>query len=99
MNAQLIVVKLNTIGRMGNEFHGPFDVGTPEDIRPTIQEKFDTLLKGIAGYVLVKFGSKLWQCERNSADKSKPYVRHEIAYHPLADKFTSRSVRPMDVGV
>lgn len=99
MNAQLIVVKLNTIGRLGNEFHGPFDVGRPVDIRPTIQEKFNTLLKGIAGYVLVYFDGKLWQCERNQVDPSKPYVRTEIAYHPLANKFTSQSARPVDVGV
>jgi len=99
MNAQLIVVRLNTMGRKGNESFGPFEIGIPEDIRPRITRMFDTLLKGIQGYVLVKFGNKLWQCERNAADPNRPYVRNEITYHPLAERFVSRSIRPMDVRV
>ncbi len=90
MNAQLIVVELNTVARQGNKFHGPFVIEAKQDIRPTIQEKFDTLLRGIAGYVLVQFGDRLWQCERNNVDPSKPYVRNEIKYHPYAERFVNQ---------
>lgn len=88
MNAQLIVVTLNTVGQHGNRHTPPETIKADTDIRPTIQEKFDTLLKGVAGYVLVFFNDKLWQCERNCVEPSKPYIRNEINYHPLANLFT-----------
>ncbi len=86
------------MGQKGNISFGPFEIGVPEDIRPRITRMFDTLLKGVQGYILVKFGNRIWQCERNAADPSKPYVRNEITYHPLADQFVSRSSRPAVVG-
>lgn len=87
MNTQLIVVTLNTAGQHGNRHTEPETIKTPHDIRPTIQQKFDTVLRGIAGYVLVFFNGRLWQCERNSVEPNKPYIRNEITYHPLATKF------------
>jgi hypothetical protein len=98
MSAQLIAVRLNSVGRMGNEHTAPLSIGVPEDIRPKVQEQFNTFLRGVAGYVLVYFKGKLWQCERDNVDPSKPYVRHGITYHPLANKFfTSQTVSPVVV--
>ena len=91
MKAQLIVVFLNTVAHNENRHIGPEDIKAEADIRPTIQKKFDTVLKGVPGYVLVSFNGKLWQCERNAADDRKPYVRNEITYHPLAKEFAGRS--------
>jgi hypothetical protein len=85
MNAQVIVVKLNTVGHMDNRHEGPETIDVPHDIRPLIQQKFDTILKGIAGYVLVCFDGRLWQAER--PELGKPYVRYEVTYHPLAKLF------------
>lgn len=87
MNAQIIVVKLNTAGQQGNRHEGPETVTVPHDIRPLIQQKFDTILKGIAGYVLVCFDGRLWQAERCD-EPGKTYVRHEIKYHPLTSLFS-----------
>ena len=91
MKAQLIVVFLNTVAHNDNRYIGPEDIKAEADIRPTIQKKFDTVLKGVPGYVLVSFNGKLWQCERNANNPNKPYVRNEITYHPLYEKFASRS--------
>ena len=88
--AQILVVKLNTIGRRGNEFVGPFTVSTETDFKAIVQRHFDTYLKGIAGYVLILFQKKLFQCERDNINPAKPYVRFVIAYHPYQDKFTSQ---------
>lgn len=89
ITAQLIVVKLNTIARRGNEHSDPITVTAETDFKPVIQHHFDTDLKGIAGYVLIKFGERLFQCERDNLDPTKPYIRHEIKYHPLAKLFTN----------
>lgn len=87
-NAELIIVKLNTIARNGNEFVGPIPAETETDFKAIIQEKFDTVLKGIAGYVLIYFNKKLYQCERDNLDTNSPYIRHSIKYHPLSGKFS-----------
>ena len=94
MNTQLIAVRLNSVGRMGNEHTAPISIGVPADIRPKVQEQFNTFLRGVAGYVLVYFKGRLWQCERDNIDPNRPYVRHAITYHPLAEKFTSQTVSP-----
>ncbi len=90
MNAELIIVKLNTVGHMDNRFEGPLPVETQTDFKAIIQEKFDTILKGIAGYVLVFFNGKLYQCERDSVNPNGPYVRHSIKYHPLSNLFETK---------
>jgi hypothetical protein len=98
MNAEIIVIKQNTIGRRGNESEGPMTISpatTAEgklDFKPVIQNIFDTTLRGIAGTVLVNYNGRLFLCERNNIDPHKPYVRTGIQYHPLAVKFTSRVV-------
>ena len=87
--AKLIIVKTGTVAH-GPNHTGPFDVEAAEDLKPLIQAKFYEDLKGCAGYVLAEFNGKLFQCERNPIDPDKPYVRHVIAYHPLAKLFTSQ---------
>lgn len=88
--AEIIVVRLNTIARKGKESFGPFVVTTETDFKKHIQRCFDKLLKGIAGHVIVSFNGKLFLCERDNVDPSKPYVRHVVKCHPLAHKFTSQ---------
>ena len=90
ITAQLIVVKLNTIARTNNEHIGPITVTAETEFKPVVQYHFDTDLKGIAGYVLVKFGNRLFQCERDNVDPTKPYVRQEIKYHPLGHLFQTK---------
>ena len=85
--AEILVVKINTIGRKGNASHGPFVVQTDNDFKAIIQKCFDRMLKGTVGYVLVNFANKLWLCERNPIDPHKPYVRHTVKYHPMAPLF------------
>ena len=89
ITAQLIVVKLNTIARTNNEYIGPITVTAETEFKPVVQHHFDVDLKGISGYVLVKFGERLFQCERDNVDPTKPYIRHAIMYHPLAKLFTN----------
>lgn len=88
MNAKMIVVKLNGVSRHNNEFVGPTDIETQTDFKAIIQQQFDSVLKGIAGYVLVFFNEKLYMCERDQTKPDGPYVRFSIKWHPLADKFS-----------
>ena len=92
IEADLIVVKLNTVARTNNEYVGPLHVTAETEFKPVVQHHFNTDLKGIAGYILVKFGDRLFQCERDNVDPTKPYIRHEIKYHPLAKLFANRVV-------
>jgi hypothetical protein len=87
--AKLIVVKTATVAR-GSSYTGPFDIEAEVDFKALIQKRFTEDLKGAAGYVLVAFNGKLFQCERDPVDPSKPYVRHVVKYHPLAKLFTSQ---------
>lgn len=89
--AELIVVKLNTVARFGNEHIGPIRITTEgPDFKDIIQNHFGIFLQGIAGYILVKYKGRLFQCERDNVNPSNPYVRHEVRYHPLANLFTRR---------
>ncbi len=90
MNADLIIVKQNTIARTGNIFSGPHTVTVKENFKAVIQNIFRMTLRGIAGHVLVCYNGQLWQMERDNIDPSKPYVKVKIKYHPLAKYFTSR---------
>ena len=89
--AELIIVKTTTVARIKPEIVGPLMVETETDFKAIIQAEFDNHLKGIAGYILVDFGGKIWMCERNPIDPRKPYVRHSVRYHPLAKFFFSHS--------
>lgn len=87
--AKLIVVKTGTVAH-GPSHMGPFNIETETDFKALVQKRFNEDLKGVAGYVLVQFNDKLWQCERDPVDPSKPYVRHTVKYHPLAKLFTNQ---------
>lgn len=90
IKAKLIVVKTGTVAR-GPSHNGPFEVEAPDnDLKPLIQKRFAEDLKGASGYVLVHFKDKLWQCERDPVDATKPYIRHTVKYHPLAKLFTNQ---------
>jgi hypothetical protein len=86
-HAELIVVRTTTVARHKIEITGPMAVETETDFKAIIQGKFDTHLRGVAGYVLVDFAGKLWQAERDPVDPHKPYSRHSVKYHPLAKLF------------
>lgn len=98
----MIVVKLNSVSRNDNKYEGPFDVETETDFKAIIQKQFDTILKGVNGYVLVFFDKKIFQCERDNQNPDGPYVRHAIRWHPLGwmfdnhylIKFTSQNKSP-----
>ena len=91
--AELIIVKYNTVARKGNENYGPFLIRTETDFKGQIQRFFNKFLKGINGHILVRFNDKLFQCSRDNVDPNKPYVRHIIRYHPLEKVFTDASIR------
>jgi hypothetical protein len=88
--AELIVVKTTTIARTEAQLLGPLGIWTETDFKALIQEFFDKHLKGVAGYILVDFNGKLWQCERDPVTPTKPYVRHSVRYSPIAKHFTSQ---------
>lgn len=88
--AEVIIVKSNTIARKGNESFGPFVIRTQTDFKSQIQLLFDKFLRGVAGHIVVSFNGKMFMCERDNVNPHKPYVRHVVKYHPLADKFTKR---------
>ena len=88
--AELIAVKTTTMARPRAQVIGPLEIETETDFKQIIQGKFDEYLKGVAGYFLVEFNGKIYQCERDPVDPSKPYVRHPIKYHPEQNRFSSR---------
>ena len=63
------------------------DVETKEEFKPLILEALDEVPPG-RGYVLIRWDNKTYICEKDSNDHDKGYVRHQILYHPLLDKFT-----------
>ena len=90
IKAKLIVVKTATVAH-GPEPGEPIEIEALDgDLKPLIQKRFNEDLKGVAGYVLVSFKDRLWQCERDPVDPTKPYVRHTVKYHPLGKLFTDQ---------
>lgn len=62
--------------------------GTDKDcFRMAIEDALDSVPSG-KGYVLIKWKNRLFICEKDLNNPEVSYVRHEIAYHPLQDKFT-----------
>ena len=88
--AELIVVKTTTVARPKPEIIGPLGIWTETDFKAIIEWFFNSHLKGVAGYILVDFNNRFWQCERNPIDPHKPYVRHSVKYSPIAKQFTSQ---------
>jgi hypothetical protein len=91
--AELIVVRHNTVARKGNENFGPFLVRTETDFKASIQRFFHKFLRGVNGHIVVRFNGKMFQCCRDNVNPEKPYVRYVIKYHPLSDRFTNDSLR------
>jgi hypothetical protein len=91
--AEIIVVVYNTRSNAydGNRNqHTVIGIPTKDLIKETIAKQFAVggTLEKVMGYVLVKFDGKLHMCERNVLNPKKPYVRHEINYHPLEKEFS-----------
>ena len=60
---------------------------TKERFQDCILDALDGIIPG-TGYVLVKWGGRLFQCEKDTNNPNIPYVRHELKWHPLKDQFT-----------
>lgn len=69
---------------------GPVEASAEKSFKGLIQRLLNVHLKGTAGYILVAFGGKMWQCERDNVNPEKPYAKQEVKYHPLALLFTSQ---------
>lgn len=64
----------------------PIEVETKEQFQESIEEALDTIHAG-SGYILVKYGNRVFQCERDVNKPKNPYVKFEIKYHPLLSSF------------
>lgn len=62
-------------------------VKTKERFQEAIEEALDTIHTG-NGYILVKYGNRFFQCERDANKPKNPYAKFEIKYHPLLSKFS-----------
>jgi len=58
---------------------------TPQKFQSAIEDALDSIPAG-GGYVLVKWGKRMFVCEKDTNKPEIPYVRHEVKYHPLASK-------------
>ncbi len=63
------------------------DVSDKLGFRTAIEDALDQVPPG-RGYALVKWDNRIFICEKDSNNPSLNYVRHEVLYHPLAEKFT-----------
>ena len=55
--------------------------------RTVIEDSLDEVPPG-KGYALVKWGNKMFVCEKDINNPTLNYVRHEVGWHPLANVFT-----------
>lgn len=63
------------------------DVPDSKVFRHMIEEALDEVPPG-RGYVLARWSGKTFICEKDVTDPNVGYIRHEVLYHPLLDKFT-----------
>ena len=63
------------------------DQTTDKEIKDRIAKALSEFNVQRPGYVLVKWNGKMYMCELNNIDRTKPYVKHEVSFHPLQDKF------------
>lgn len=86
---QLIIVeyngKHNAFSEMRN-VHRLVNVENKLDIAPMIEAQLKAMDK--PGYILVKYAGKMFICERNNVDHTKPYQKHAVIYNPFQSEFT-----------
>lgn len=93
ITGQILIYRYNNLltTREGNETNRYTlqDVTSPnaESFRQAIEDSLDTIPAG-GGYSLVKWDNRFFQCEKDVNNPDVPYVRSEISYHPLFEKFT-----------
>ena len=88
--AQILVVFQNTLANSEDpKSRNRFEI---EDVLETekIKERIQLGIKRLAnhGHVLVKFGGKIFVCEKDNVNPDKDYIRREISYHPQSKHFT-----------
>jgi len=78
----------NTLGNSGGGERNRFEIVDVDDVQKVKDTVRFCLSKIAAGHVLVKWDNKLFVCERDNVNPDKDYIRHEVSYHPLMNKFT-----------
>lgn len=62
-------------------------VNTKEEFKGKVHDALDEVPPG-RGYVLIKWDGKVFIAEKDPNNTEVEYIRHQIIYHPLLDKFT-----------
>lgn len=62
-------------------------VETSDEFRGKVNDALDEVPPG-RGYVLIRWKDKTFIAEKDPNKPEAEYIRHEIQYHPLLDKFT-----------
>ena len=65
------------------------DQTTDVEIKDRIAKALSEFTVQLPGYVLVKFNNKMYMCEKNNICHTKPYVKHEVSFHSLQDRFVN----------
>lgn len=63
------------------------DLTEEKEIKDRIAKALNEFTVQRPGYVLVKWNGKMYMCEKNNICHTKPYVKHEVSFHPLQNKF------------
>lgn len=63
------------------------NANTKEEFRNAIQHYLEGIKPG-TGYLIVKWNGKHFICEKDLNNPEVDYVRIELKYHPLLNKFT-----------
>lgn len=89
ITGQLMVYWYNTRRAPNRNLHSIRDIHVHQasEFRQHIQDALDEVPPG-KGYVLIKWIDKMFIAERDSTNPKVDYVRHEIKYHPLMNRFT-----------
>jgi hypothetical protein len=93
LTGQLIVYRFNGLhnakkGIDRNHYRvEDINVTTPEEFKHRIRDALDEVPSG-RGYVLVRYKNKTYIAENDPNNPKSDYIRHEITYHPLLEKFT-----------
>lgn len=93
LNGQILVYRYNGLHNSRNNVER--NVYTLRDVnaadsnvfRESIMDALDEVPPG-KGYVLIKYNGKIYIAEKDCNDVNKPYIRHEVKFHPLANRFT-----------
>lgn len=62
-------------------------VNTPDEFKEKVHDALDEVPPG-KGYVLIRWNGKTFIAEKDPNKPDVGYIRHEIKWHPLLDKFS-----------